>query len=156
MMVRLKKWTWQDGGSAILELVLTASLGVGLAHWTWVAVSPRAVAASALQNQPDEERIAATVSKRNLFGAVQEGKAAPVVEASSASPVKLLGVIANGVSGAGRAIFMLESGRPKTVEAGWQVEPGFVLKEVYPDYVIVSRNGALERIRLNRRVAPKS
>jgi type II secretory pathway component PulC len=156
MMVWLRKWTWQDGGSAVLELVLTALLGIGLAYWTWVALSPRAVAVSTLQNQQDEERVAAAVNKRNLFGAVQEGKAVAVVDASSSSPIKLLGVVASGVSGAGRAIFVLESGRPKTVEAGWQVEPGFVLKEVYPDYVIVARNGALERIKLNRRAAPKS
>jgi general secretion pathway protein C len=156
MTAWLKKWTWQGGGSAVLELVLTALLGIALAHWTWVVLSPRVVAASALQSQPDEERVAAAVNKRNLFGEVQAGKAAPVAEASSASSVKLLGVVATGAAGAGRAILVLESGRSKTVESGWQVEPGLVLKEVYPDYVIVARNGALERIRLNRRAAPKS
>jgi len=136
----------------LLELVLIAALGISLAHWTWVALAPRAVAASALSSQPEAQRLGATL-KRNLFGAAQEATAAPVAEASPASRIKLLGVLSRGVAGTGRAIFALDTGKPKTVEAGSQIVPGFVLKEVHSDYVLVARDGSIERMKLDRRVA---
>ena len=139
----------------MLELALIAALGISLAHWTWIALAPRAVAASVLSGQPEAGRLNVTL-KRNLFGVAQEGKTAPVVETSPASGIKLLGVLSRGVTGKGRAIFALDTGKPKTVEAGSQIVHGVVLKEVYPDYVLVSRNGSIERIKLDRRAAAKN
>ncbi len=139
----------------MLELLLIAALGVSLAHWTWVALAPRPIAVSALTGQFDVQRTAPTV-KRNLFGMVQEGKAAAVVDASPTSGIRLLGIISRGVVGGGRAIFALETGKPKTVEAGTQIVPGLVLKEVYSDYVLVARSGSIERMKLNRRAVTKN
>jgi len=139
----------------LLELMLIAALGISLAHWTWVALAPRAVAASALSSQPATQRFSAAV-KRDLFGVAQEGKATPVFEASPASRIRLLGVLSRGVAGAGRAIFALDAGKPKAVEAGSQIVHGFVLKEVHSDYVLVARNGSIERMKLDRRVATKN
>ena len=51
---------------------------------------------------------------------------------------------------------MLETGKPKTVEAGSQVVPGLVLKEVHADYVLVARNGSIERMKLDRRSATRN
>ncbi len=153
MMARLDNWFRQGGASAILEFVLIALLGIALAHWTWVAISPRPVAVSVLQDQAGEARIATSVSKRNLFGSAQEGKSAAIADAPPSSSMKLLGVIAREGRGGGRAILVLDSGKVKEVEAGWQISPGLVLKEVHSDHVIVARNGVPERIRLNRRAA---
>ena len=79
-----------------------------------------------------------------------------MAEASPASGIKLLGVLSRGAAGAGRAIFALDTGKPKTVEAGSQIVGGFVLKEVHADYVLVARNGLIERMKLDRRVATRN
>ena len=155
MIARLKNWLWQGEWSVILELILFAMLGISFAHWTWVAVTPGAIAASTLVNRLEAESIA-PMAKRNLFGVAQEGKMAAVADASPTSRIKLLGVVSRGVEGKGRAIFALETGKSKIVEAGWQIEPGFVLKEVHSDHVIVARNGLNERIKLNRRADAKN
>jgi hypothetical protein len=47
----------------------------------------------------------------------------------------------------------LESGRPKTVEAGSQIVPDLVLKEVHSEYVLIARGGIVERMKLGRRNA---
>ena len=141
----------------MLELALIAALGVSLAHWTWVALAPRAVAASAL-TEPAGAAPGTVPVRRNLFvfGAAQEGKGPVVIDASPASRIKLLGVLAHGAAGSGRAIFALETGKAKTVEAGSQVVPGLVLREVHADHVFVARNGAVERMKLDRRAAAKN
>lgn len=117
-------------------------------------LAPRPVAASSLAGQFEAQRTAATL-KRNLFGSVQEGKPAAVVDASPTSSIKLLGILSRGAAGDGRAIFALESGRPKTVEAGSQVAPGLLLKEVHSDHVLIARGGLVERVKLDRRAAAK-
>ena len=155
MIARLKNWFRRGGWSPLLELALIAALGISLAHWTWIALAPRAVAASVLSGQPEGERLNPSL-KRNLFGVAPEGKANPVAEASPASGMKLLGVLSRGVAGAGRAIFALDTGKPKTVEAGSQIAGGLVLKEVHSDYVLIARNGSIERMKLDRRAAAKN
>lgn len=136
----------------LLELLLIVALGISLAHWTWIAFTPRAIGAPALAGQLEAQRGAPAI-KRNLFGAAQEAKASPVVDAAPSSRIRLLGVMARDNKGGGRAIFALETGKPTTVEAGSQIAPGLVLREVHPDHVLVARSGALERMRLDRRGA---
>ena len=150
MNVRLKAWLRRGGWIPFVELALIAALGVTLAHWTWVALTPRAIASPGVAGELETQR-AAPMLKRNLFGVAQEGKAAAVVDASPTSRIKLLGIISSGALAGGRAIFVLETGKPKTVEAGSQVVPGLVLKEVHADYVLVARGGSIERMRLDRR-----
>lgn len=154
MMVRLDSWFRQDGMATILEFVLVALLGIALAYWTWVAFSPRPVAVSAFHGAEGDARAPVAPVKRDLFGAAQDGSASAIADAPPSSSIKVLGVIARTGRGKGRAILALDSGKVKEVEAGWQISPGLVLKEVHPDHVIVARNGVPERIRLNRRAAP--
>ena len=155
MNARLQAWLRRAHWIPLVEFALIAALGISLAHWTWVALTPRVIAASALAGQLEAQR-AAPMLKRNLFGAAQEGKAIPVVDASPTSRIRLLGIISRGVEAGGRAIFVLETGKPKTVEAGSQVVPGLVLKEVHADYVLVARNGSIERMKLDRRTATRN
>ena len=151
MIDRLRNWFRRGAWSVMLEFALIVALGVSLAHWTWVLLAPRAVAESAIANPSAAERSVPAI-RRNLFGAAQAGKGSPVVDASPASRIRLLGVLSRGTAGSGRAIFALKTGKPKTVAAGAQILQGFVLKEVHADHVLVARDGALERIRLDRRV----
>jgi len=153
MMDRLKGWMQSGAWSLLLELALFIALGASLAHWTWVAMAPRTLAASALGDQGAAPAV--PVIRRNLFGAAQAGTGAPVAEAAPSSKIRLLGVLSRGPAGKGRAIFVLETGKPKTVEAGTQIVPGYVLKEVQPDHVLIARDGVVERLTLDRRIAAK-
>ena len=56
----------------------------------------------------------------------------------------------------GARIETLETGKPKTVEAGSQIVPGYVLKEVHSDHVLVTRDGAVERLKLDRHATVKN
>ena len=154
-MTRLKSWTFFAIGTTILEVSLVVLLGISMAHWTWLGLSARPMAAPEAGEGSDGADVGSSRVKRGLFGVAQRGNTSPAAEAPTESSVKLLGVIASGVSHSGSAVFLLESGRRKAVEAGWQIEPGLVLKEVHSDYVVVARNGAAERIKLNRRIPPE-
>ena len=155
MIDRLRTWARRGAWSVFLELVLIVALGISLAHWTWVALAPHAVAVSALANPIGAERAVPAI-RRHLFGAAQAGKGSPVADASSSSKIRLLGVLSRGAAGSGRAIFALEAGRPKTVEAGSQIVQGYVLKEVHSDHVLIARDGAIERLKLDRRATAKN
>ncbi len=155
MTARLGTWLRQGGWISLLEIALIAALGISLAHWTWVFLTPRAIAASAVAAQLEAQRAAPSL-KRNLFGVAQEGKTTPVADASPASGIRLLGILSRGAKGGGRAIFTLENGKPKTVESGSQIATGLVLKEVHADHVLIARNGSIERMKLDRRTAKGS
>jgi general secretion pathway protein C len=148
---RLASWLRATRWPDLLEFALLAVLAVALAQWTWVALTPRAVAESALPGASESGKADASV-KRHLFGAgtpglLQQQGAAP------ASSVRLLGVVSPGTAGKGRAIFASESGGRRVVNAGEALSTGVVLKEVHPDHVVVTRDGAVERIVLDRRAA---
>lgn len=144
---RLRAARWPE----LLEFALLAVLAVALAHWTWIAFTPRPIGEAALpgayQSGPAEVSV-----KRHLFGAVAPG-VAPQQGGAGASSLRLLGVVAPGTAGGGRAIFVTQGGARKVATAGETLSAGMVLKEVQPDHVVVTRDGAVERIALDRRAA---
>lgn len=151
---RLANWLRATRWPDLLEFALLAALAVALAQWTWVALTPRSVAASAHSALPgaSESGHAVAAVKRHLFGVgtagvLQQQGAAP------ASSLRLLGVISPGTAGKGRAIFVSESGARRVANAGETLFAGVVLKEVHADHVVVTREGAVERIVLERRAA---
>ena len=151
MISRFKDWLQHGAWHLFLELLLITALGISLAYWTWAAVTPPAVAAPTFQSQA-ETVTPITGIKRELFGsALEENSAlAPMIAA-----VKLVGVIAPHAQRTGRAIFMLDGGKPSTVAVGDPVSAGWVLEEVHADHVVLSRDGLIERIKLERRgIAP--
>ncbi len=152
--VRLGSWLRATHWPDLLEFALLAVLAVALAQWTWIALTPRAVAASAHPALPvsSESGHADASVKRHLFGVgtpglmLQQG-------AAPASSLRLLGVVSPGTAGQGRAIFASERGARKVANVGESLSGGVVLKEVHPDHVVVTRDGAVERIVLDRRAA---
>jgi general secretion pathway protein C len=148
---RLASWLRATHWPDLLEFALLAVLAVAFAQWTWIALAPRPVAESALTGVSESGYAGASV-KRHLFGVgapgllLQQG-------AAPASSVRLLGVVSPGTAGKGRAIFVSESGGRRVVNAGEALSAGVVLKEVHPDHVVVTRDGAVERIVLDRRAA---
>lgn len=148
-MEKLKDWILTQGWVVLLEFMLVAALAVTLAHWTWVALTPRTSAAPAAFAEMDNQRPGAIV-ERHLFGVSREGMAGGEGVAGSTLRLKVLGVFARGAPGAGRAIVSLDNGKPATVTAGDAIAAGIVLKEVHPDHVLVLRGGGVERIQLER------
>jgi type II secretory pathway component PulC len=143
----LKHFSLREAGVFSLEMALVAALAISLAHWTWAAATPRALAASALAEQQAAQPTG-PVARRHLFGAAQEG-AQPVADAGGG--LALLGVFSERRPDAGRAILARQGSRPMSVVAGESIGEGLVLHEVHPDHVIILRAGVPERIELERR-----
>jgi general secretion pathway protein C len=78
-----------------------------------------------------------------LFGA-----APPSSGVASTSGLRLKGVVAPDAGPIASAIFSTGSGKDIAVFVEREIQPGLTLLEVKPDHVIVSRNGARERIEL--------
>jgi general secretion pathway protein C len=136
MIGRLKNWLVGGGVFLALELALAAAAAALLSHWTWLALTPRAVGASSLQPRA---LAPATPVKPNLFGA------SGVAETASGSKLKLVGLVSPR-----HAVFSLD-GKARSASVGETIASGFVLREVHPDHVVVSNNGTLERVKLERR-----
>jgi hypothetical protein len=129
----------------LLDLALIAALAVALAYCTWAALAPRAKGATSLTGDTRVPEIA-TPAAHALFGAAATA-AAPVAP----SGLRLVGVIAHGPRGDGRALFALQNGRSSAAVVGGSISAGLVLQEVHSDHVLVSRDGAIERLTLERR-----
>lgn len=129
------------GTIAIVALVLV--LAYQLAHWTWVFVSPPAVASPSTEAQG-----VSLAAIARLFGA-----SAPDGPAASSGSLRLKGVIAPGSGPMASAIFSTGAGKDITVLVDHEVQQGVKLAEVKPEYVVVSRAGGRERIDLE---IPKS
>ena len=151
-MEKRKDWILTQGWVVLLEFALVAALAVALAHWTWVALTPRTFAVPGTLAELEVQRPGAIV-ERHLFGVSRQAAAGGAGVSGSALRLKVLGVFARGEPGAGRAIVALDNGRPATVTAGEGIAAGIVLHEVHPDHVLVLRGGVIERIDLERSAA---
>lgn len=133
---RLKNWLDGGGVFLLLELALVAAAAALLAHWTWLALTPRAVGVSSLKPRADTRSVSANT---HLFGT------SGVAETASGSKLKLVGLVAPS-----HAVFFLD-GKSRSASVGDTIASGFVLREVHADHVVVSNNGTLERVKLERR-----
>lgn len=123
----------------LVTFALVLVLAWQLAHWTWVFVAP-APGATAPQAAPGVNLPA--IAK--LFGA-----AAPAGNpAVTSGSLKLKGVIAPDAGPAASAIFSTGAGKDLAVFVDRDVQPGVKLVEVKPEYAVISRGGARERIDL--------
>jgi hypothetical protein len=145
MYGRLKNWLVGGGLYSLLDLALVGALAAVLAHWTWVALTPGAVAASTLK-APADAGSALVPVKPNLFGAAQ-GSAA----SATSTRIRLVGVVSPRAASGGRAIFAVEGAKAQTAAVGDSIAAGFVLHEVHADHALVRHDGALERFPLERR-----
>jgi type II secretion system (T2SS) protein C len=119
-----------------LDLALIGALAVAAAYCTWVWFAPRAKAAPALAVESRAQDAPSAAARRLFAGAAPQ--------AASTTAVRLIGVVAPG-----RALFIAENGRPRTVAPGESIGE-LELREVHPDHVVVSRGGSRERLSLVR------
>lgn len=149
-MNRLTHWILHEAWIVALELALVAALAISLAYWTWIAISPAAVAAPSSANAPVADRTE-QIANRNLFGVASAGPAS--APRSAGAGLTVLGVFSGKRPGEGRAIISRQGSRPVTVAAGESITDGLALQEVHPDHVVVLRDGVPERVDLERRVS---
>ena len=129
----MKRWP------LLTSFVLFIALCVSATYWGMQLYKPpaRAVAAPppAVQAPPDPR--AAVV----LFG----GRQGPVAVATN---YQLRGVVSSGTSGESVAILSADGKPPEAVRANREIQPGVIIKEVHPRYVLLQENGVMKRVEL--------
>lgn len=120
-------------------------LGVLLAQWIWILFAPHAMAIA-----PAAERGVAVETGR-LFG--QGSSTVASVEGMAIPNVRLVGVFAASAGKPGFAVLQLDDKHQVGVAVGGNVVPGTKLLEVHPDYVLLERAGAQQRVNMEGKVA---
>ena len=158
----LQNWLQPERSGQLAKLVnllLIIWLAWLLARLSWFIlpepevepIPQPAVAAAPVQRQQariDERQIASW----HLFGVAGEEKpvkAAPVADAPETRlKLTLRGLFASDDSAGGRAIIGDPKGKEESYAVGDPVPGGAKLSEIYPDRVILERNGRYETLRL--------
>lgn len=135
---------WGD----LLTAGLALALGLLVARSTWYFLMPKKEAAKISPVQVSIEEAANAVIAANLFRG-QAPAAEPAIEA--ASEFKLRGVFAGTDRLPAMAIINVPGKGDQPVRAGAEIVPGLELAAVYPDHVIVRRQGISERLNLERK-----
>lgn len=121
--------------AGVLATLAAASLlGVVLAYWSWAWLAP----ASAARAPAVAEAAPQTSAADSLFGTAKAS--------SSASTVRLTGVVAASEGRLGHAVLRLDGKKTVAVLQGEDVEPGLRLAEVHVDHIVLERNGARETL----------
>ena len=135
--------------AGMMTAILVVALGLQLAWWTWQLLVP-SWKTTVIDTPPAPTAVSSSLG-RQLFGdrdgAVSVG-GAPAV----ASSIRLKGVFAVDGKTLSAAVVNL-GGKDQTVRLDQEVQSGVKLVEVQPEFIVVSRNGARERIDLDRFIA---
>ena len=129
----MKRWP------LLVSFVLFIALCVSATYWGMQLYKPpaRAVAAPPPSVQAPPDPRAAVV----LFG----GRQGPVAVATN---YQLRGVVSAGVSGESIAILAADGKPADAVRANREIQPGVIVKEVHPRYVLLQENGVIKRVEL--------
>ncbi len=128
----------------LVSLAALTLLGFVLAYWTWQwlapASQPRAFNSSGIAAKaPEADRLFGSAPAK-AGGAAQTG-----------SSIKLLGVAAASGDRYGHAVLQADGKKVIAVREGGEVLPGVTLAEVWPDNVVLDRNGIREKLALPRK-----
>jgi general secretion pathway protein C len=131
-----------QAGAAVL-------LGLVLAYWSWAWWAP----APQPQVTPLSAPAPPLAMAGKLFGQLP-GDARP--DAPTGLAIKLLGVMAAEPDGAGYALLQLDAKKTQVVRAGAYLAPGIRVEKVFPQQVILQRNGARETLAWPHPVPPSA
>jgi general secretion pathway protein C len=146
---------WLPAAVNLLLVVIIARL---LAQLLWALIptpaaavwqpAPMAAKAPNPANQLDVNRIAAA----HLFGQFQAPLVADVTKITTETqlPLTLLGILANTRNKANSRALIASGTDEKPYSVSDAVTPGVTLKAIFPDHVVLSRNGQLETLRLDK------
>lgn len=142
----------------IAQLLLVILVAVLAARWVWALVPvPEAARWQPAASTPAPAQAPARSTDVNaiiaaqLFGQYQAvaGPGALHEAPETRLSLTLLGILA-GTPEASRALIASSGGDEKPYAIGDDVAPGASLQAIFPDRVILSRNGQMETLRLNR------
>lgn len=144
MLLKLAK-RWPE----MLTFFLVVVLAMQLAYWTWIFVTPKAPLPPAATATNDTRAALATVVDAHLFGQAGNDAGPPAV--ASAANMRLTGVFAAIGTLPAFAIISVDGQPSQPVKNGGSIGPGIVLEAVFPDHVLIRRNGIRERLDLEAR-----
>lgn len=151
MEATLRRWTHflQNAGPNLASFLLILLLAWLLAEFTWTLIPRKATAAStsaapavAVHQQVDATRVA----DRHLFGTASaqgNGNNAP----DTTLNLTLHGIVAGKRASDSRAL-VVANGDEEPYGVGAQLPGGAVIRAIYPDRVLLERDGRLEALRL--------
>jgi general secretion pathway protein C len=128
---------------AVLALLLIA--GWVAARWFLYLVTPVEAPAGRVREQVQIGPAAEAAADAHLFGVAPTGAGGQAV---SNLNIKLKGVVAGG---AGGAAIVNAGGKDDAARVGGEIVPGVILESVHPEYMVLRRNGALERVNIEER-----
>jgi general secretion pathway protein C len=126
-----------------------ALLGFVWAYWGWAWFAPSPLPQAMEVSEP-AGRLA---NAGDLFGKAQD-ETHP--GAPTALAVTLLGVMAGAPAGAGHALLQLGKEETRLVPAGGDLAPGIRVESVFPERVVLRRNGARETLAWPRTLSATS
>lgn len=133
--------------------MLMIALGAQLAHWTWVLYAPRQDSAAAQAAQADAATAGQIIAAAHLFGHSTQPVPAHLSDGADLN-IRLKGVFAALGRIPGYAIINTGGKGDLAVRAGDEMQPGIRLQSVHSQYIVVDRDGALQRINLEQKQPP--
>jgi general secretion pathway protein C len=151
MEATLRRWTHllQSAGPNVASVLLILLLAWLLAEFTWSLI-PRKTTQAAVTAGPAmtarPQLDAAQVADRHLFGtASAQGNASNAPDTTL--NLTLHGIVAGKRAADSRAL-IVANGDEEPYALGAQLPGGAVIRSIYPDRVLLERNGRLEALRL--------
>ena len=137
----------------VLAAVLILFAAVQMARLLWTIATPVAPLGnwqvSAPQIMPAAQRSALFQQFDPFF---REQKVAAGAETITSLPITLFGIRSNQASGSGSAIIADAAGLQNSFATGEEIMPGVILQSVAFDHIVVSNNGAPEKLYLDQSV----
>lgn len=129
---------------SVATLAALAVLGLVLAYWTWLWFLASHPEHPEPRSRLVPEWNGSVSTARNMFGVAKHEH--DIVVPTTATPIKLLGVVAASGRGRGHAVMQLEENEVIAVPEGEDIVPGIRLAEVYSDRIVLGRDGLHETI----------
>jgi general secretion pathway protein C len=139
----------------LIAALLTLFAVIQVARLIWTIFTPIAPLgdwkSAAPQAMPAAQR-AALFQQFDPFFRAQIQNADTSSETITSLPITLFGIRSNEASGSGSAIIADAAGLQNSFATGEEIMPGVTLNSVAFDHVVVSNNGALEKLYLDQSV----
>ncbi len=138
---------------SVLAAILLVFATVQMVRLVWTLLTPVAPLGDWKPDSPQgilPEQRAALFQVFDPFFRMQNVEAG--TETITSLPITLFGIRSNEASGAGSAIIADSAGVQNSFATGEEIMPGVLLNSVAFDHIVVSNNGALEKLYLDQSV----
>lgn len=137
-----------------INFSLAITGGIAAAYWSWQLwdLSARSrFMVPAQQHQSASDTLApVSAPHSDWFG----GGSVNVDAAQTRQNMKLIGTFAGNDRSPGYAIITFNNGSALTFQQGMEIAKGEVIDGIFPAYLILKRNGTVERLDIDRKPTP--